>query len=66
LFGKFVTDAAGTAGDQNRIAPEFHNSPLKQSHHLQIALHIDETPQAVDGCQARRRFLCTAASIRLA
>src|SRR6202023_1084837 len=26
LFGEFVTDAAGTAGDQNRIAPEFHNS----------------------------------------
>jgi hypothetical protein len=25
LFGKFVTDAAGTAGDQNRIAREFHN-----------------------------------------
>src|ERR1700687_1826715 len=54
LFGKFVTNAAGTAGDQNRVAPEFHNSPLKHSDHLQIALHIDETPQAVDGCQARR------------
>src|SRR5260370_42509938 len=25
LFGEFVTDAAGTAGDQNRIAREFHN-----------------------------------------
>src|ERR1700746_2796665 len=25
LFGKFVTDAAATAGDQNRIAREFHN-----------------------------------------
>src|SRR5258708_7114085 len=25
LFGEFVTDAAATAGDQNRIAPEFHN-----------------------------------------
>src|SRR5260221_11895444 len=24
-FGKFVTDAATTAGDQNRIAREFHN-----------------------------------------
>src|SRR6202011_3785787 len=24
LFGEFVTDAAGTAGDQNRIALEFH------------------------------------------
>src|ERR1700751_874120 len=24
LFGEFVTDAAGTAGDQNRIAGEFH------------------------------------------
>src|ERR1700736_2901416 len=54
LCGKFVTNAAGTAGDQNRVAPEFHNSPLKQSDHLQIALHIDETPQAVDGCRARR------------
>src|ERR1700676_813340 len=29
LFGKLVTNAAGTARDQNRIAPEFHNSPLK-------------------------------------
>src|ERR1700719_45972 len=25
LLGVFVTDAAATAGDQNRIAPEFHN-----------------------------------------
>src|SRR5258708_23529343 len=25
LFGEFVTDTAGTAGDQNRIAREFHN-----------------------------------------
>src|SRR5216683_8281406 len=25
LFGEFVTDAAGAAGDQNRIALEFHN-----------------------------------------
>jgi hypothetical protein len=25
LFGEFVTDAAGTPGDQNRIAREFHN-----------------------------------------
>jgi hypothetical protein len=25
LFGEFVTDAAGTAGDQNRIAREFQN-----------------------------------------
>src|SRR5258706_4163872 len=25
LFGEFITDAAGTAGDQNRIAREFHN-----------------------------------------
>src|SRR6202049_4798609 len=24
LFGEFVTDATGTTGDQNRIAPEFH------------------------------------------
>jgi hypothetical protein len=24
LFGEFVTDAAGAAGDQNRIAREFH------------------------------------------
>src|SRR3984893_13283974 len=30
LFGKFVTNAAGTAGDQNRIALEFHNSPLNK------------------------------------
>src|SRR5882757_829243 len=25
LFSEFITDAAGTAGDQNRIAREFHN-----------------------------------------
>src|SRR6201984_2741008 len=25
LFGEFVTDAAGSAGNQNRIAREFHN-----------------------------------------
>src|SRR5258706_11420166 len=25
LFGEFVSDAAGAAGDQNRIAPELHN-----------------------------------------
>src|SRR5579864_7809610 len=25
LSGEFVTDATGTTGDQNRIAPEFHN-----------------------------------------
>src|SRR6266704_2441651 len=25
LFGEFVTNTAGTAGDQNRIAREFHN-----------------------------------------
>src|SRR5258708_23069428 len=25
LFRKFVTDTAATAGDQNRIPPEFHN-----------------------------------------
>src|SRR6267143_173880 len=25
LFGEFVTDAVGAAGDQNRIAREFHN-----------------------------------------
>src|SRR5437879_607258 len=28
LFGEFVTDAAGAAGDQNRIAREFHNLAL--------------------------------------
>src|SRR5580704_456758 len=32
LFGEFVTDAAGAAGDQNRVAREFHNlsQQLKQ------------------------------------
>jgi hypothetical protein len=25
LFGEFVSDAAATAGDQNRIVREFHN-----------------------------------------
>src|ERR1700730_9859527 len=28
LFGEFVTDAAGAAGDQNRIAREFHIKSL--------------------------------------
>src|ERR1700687_4650749 len=29
LFGEFVTDAAATAGYQNRIAREFHNQILR-------------------------------------
>src|SRR6202047_1239581 len=38
LFGEFVTDAAATAGDQNRIATEFHSEiPSKLCDHLQIA-----------------------------
>src|ERR1700738_2746251 len=50
LFGEFVTDAAGTAGDQNRIAREFHNYiPPKLCDHLRITLHLDETAQKVDG-----------------
>src|ERR1700730_8239474 len=40
LFGKFVTNAAGTAGDQNRIAPEFHNSPLKQKEQFHKRLSL--------------------------
>src|SRR5229473_5662241 len=35
LFGEFVTDAAGTAGDQNCIVREFHN---------QIPMEPDECP----------------------
>src|SRR5580698_5525509 len=55
LFGEFVTDAAATAGDQNRIAPEFHNEiPSKLCDHLQIALHVDETAQNVDGWSSNR------------
>src|SRR6266478_1805921 len=56
LFGEFVTDAAGTAGDQNRIAPEFHNQiPSKLCDHLQIAFHVDETAQKVDGRSSNKR-----------
>src|SRR5258708_18223389 len=29
LFGEFVTDAAGTPGDQNRIAREFHKASAR-------------------------------------
>src|SRR6202051_2859743 len=36
LFGEFVTDAAGAAGDQDRIALEFHNYiPPKLWNHRQ-------------------------------
>src|ERR1700674_2144721 len=31
LFGEFVTDAAGTAGDQNRIAREFHSKSSRRA-----------------------------------
>src|SRR5216684_3055622 len=56
LFGEFVTDAAGTAGDQNRIAREFHNYiPPKLRDHLQITLHVDETAQNVDGRSSNKR-----------
>src|SRR6202161_3059127 len=56
LFGEFVTDAAGTAGDQNRIAREFHNSiPPKLCDHLQITLHLDETAKKVDGRSSNKR-----------
>src|SRR5260370_18017180 len=33
LFGEFVTDAAGAAGDQNRIACGFHDSLPPESPH---------------------------------
>src|ERR1700732_5363267 len=56
LFGEFVTDAAGTAGDQNRIARQFHNeTPPELCGHLQIALHVDETAQNVDGRSSNKR-----------
>src|SRR6202023_701154 len=32
LFGEFVTDAAATAGDQNRIVREFHNLSQQLKH----------------------------------
>src|SRR6202022_4094414 len=31
LFSEFVTDAAGTAGDQNRIAREFHSKSSRRA-----------------------------------
>src|ERR1700688_151020 len=56
LFGEFVTDAAGTAGNQNRIARQFHNQiPPKICNYLCIALHIDETAQKVDGRSSNKR-----------
>src|ERR1700687_974578 len=56
LFGEFVTDATGTAGDQNRIAREFHiKYPPNVCDHLQIALHVDETAQNVDGRSSNKR-----------
>src|ERR1700692_1873258 len=56
LFGEFVTDATGTTGDQNSIAREFHNKiPPKVCGHLQIALHVDETAQKVDGRSSNKR-----------
>jgi hypothetical protein len=36
LFGEFVTDAAGAAGDQNRIAHEFHIKSLPQKNYVML------------------------------
>src|SRR5712672_480582 len=64
LFGEFVTDAAGTAGDQDRIALEFHNYiPPKlwdhrQSSESSLPLDTNTTPP---GCTARPRVTRPAA-----
>src|ERR1700732_1659640 len=56
LFCEFVTDATGTTGDQNRVGREFHNKiPPKLCNHLQIALHVDERGQKVDGRSSNKR-----------
>src|SRR5712672_4247658 len=51
LFGEFVTDAARTAGDQNRIAHEFHNLNLPKK---------GETDTAIIRYQASTRELADA------
>src|ERR1700739_1118722 len=49
LFGEFVTDAAGAAGDQNRIALEFHDKILpKLRDHLKFVPHVDQTLQVIE------------------
>src|SRR6266446_5065514 len=47
LFGEFVTDAAGAAGDQNRIAHEFPNYGTidKVARKLSAARHKHGVPQ---------------------
>src|SRR6266852_1678052 len=59
LFGEFVTDAAGTAGDQNRIAREFHSEIPPQimgpsTKLLESSPPLD-TNTASPGCTARPR-----------
>src|ERR1700684_1653598 len=59
LFGEFVTDAAGAAGDQNRIALEFHGKiPCKitdPSTRLRGSPPPLGTNTASPGCTARPR-----------
>src|ERR1700693_390120 len=50
LFGEFVTDAAGAAGDQNRIAREFHNlSSLRRRPTESRIVGIAARSRRVDG-----------------
>src|SRR6266852_3711371 len=51
LFGEFVTDAAGAAGDQNRIVLEFHNlSSLGRCLTDSRIVGIAAWSRRVDGC----------------
>src|SRR5882762_6326485 len=65
LFGEFVTDAAGAAGDQNRIAREFHSEIPPQvmgpsTKLLESSPPLD-TNTASPGCTARPRVTRPAA-----
>jgi len=42
LFGEFVTDAAATAGDQNRIVREFHNKIPRSNQRRPASEHFGD------------------------
>src|ERR1700751_59528 len=55
LFGELETDATGTTGDQNRTAPEFHNTLLNYATIYKPHSTFDETAQNVDGRSSTER-----------
>src|SRR3984893_5953911 len=67
LFGEFVTDAAGTAGDQNRVALEFHNQMPFQimgpSTKMRRSSPPLDTNTASPGCTGRPRVRAACSAV---